>query len=590
MKKKRLQNKRQTRSFDPDLIVTKIDQAVRRDMSAVTDVYGISHPIGRLAFDQSSRLLKKYSSPSLSQDDLVDKTFKKFLSVNEHMRDYSGANFCPPTARVILSSTPKLEAILIVARALMHNILTDFDEEEWFSMAQHGPGATVGVKYKDTSVEAKLTFPISLTARVAPLMDRYLAYNFQLRAAVEEFNRENPLSGRYTFVTGSQATTVEKNTDIRRFISKEPTGNMFFQQGLMGMMYRRMEVFGLDVRVLPDQHKVRAMISSITSQEATIDWSSASDCNSRELLKWLMPPKWFSVADMVRSTCTNINGTDVELNMFSTMGNAVTFPLETLVFYTLGHALIHLNTGNRSRFLNWDHNYGAISVFGDDCIVPSEIAEEYIHVLTQVGFLINSEKSFYRPQDVGFRESCGGDYLHGYDVRPYSLKAPHSVAYSSLEPWLYIIGNRLTQKYKTCFGLLSYVYDKQLFRTLERLFVEHNIEVKLVPDDFPDDAGLKMSDDVQRLALHYPKLRFSEIKCSKHGTYSFLYSRFIYRKDREREDIIHFPLALQRPGKKVRLLKLETDEDKPIFRNEKRKGGYVVARGISCHWHVPRLL
>lgn len=588
MKVQRKKNKRQRRSFDPDVIVTKIRQAVCRDLESAISIHGLEHPIGFLADTQSSSLTKKYVSPGLSQDALVVKTLDKFLSVNSHMANFSGDNFVIPEERCILSTTPLRSAVLLKARALMHNILTDFDEDEWFNQCRHGPGTTIGIKFDDTSIEAKLTFPISLTARVAPLMDRYLQHDFQMRCAVKDFNRDNPVTDRYLLVEGSRATTVDKNDTIRRMIAVEPTGNMFFQQGLMAMMYKRMCLFGLDVEVLPDEHKMRARLSSITSNEATIDWSSASDCLSRDLLRWLLPPKWFAVADMVRSESMQLNGDWVHLNMFSTMGNAVTFPLETLVFFVIGHALRHHCSGDRSLFLNWDYDYKTISVFGDDCIVPSNLAEEFINILTQVGFIVNSEKSFFRPDDDGFRESCGGDYLHGYDVRPYSLKAPHSTSWSSLEPWLYIVGNRLTAIYRRCFGLLNYVYAKELYGVLSELFTTFGIEIKLVPGDYPDDSGLKISDDLQRFAKHY-KWRFSKIVMSQHGTYSFNYSRFIYRERPERYDHLHYALELKAPGHSFRRLNDANIEDGPMFRNVKRKGGYVVAKGISCHWHVPVL-
>jgi len=332
------------------------------------------------------------------------------------------------------------------------------------------------------------------------------------------------------------------------------------------------------------------MISSITSGEATVDWRSASDCNAYDLLKWLTPPKWFAMCDMVRSPVMNINGKDVHLNMFSTMGNAVTFPLETLVFWAIGQGVRYALSGRyKSTFLPWNWDYSKISVFGDDCIIPTDMSEDYISVLGSVGFLINADKSFYREQDHGFRESCGGDYLHGYDVRPYSLKAPSSTAKSSLEPWLYIIFNRLKEKYITCFGRLSYVYEKGLWREMERLFVEHNISVKIVPDDYPDDSGLKWSQDLERLAKCYPRIKFSRISRSRHGTYAFNYCRFIYRERKDRFEYIHFVKALQVPAQMERSITEFSMDDIPMFRKVKRKGGYVEAKGLTCHWHVPNL-
>lgn len=580
MKARKKRNGKKRSLFTPDVIATKIHQAISRDMNVVAQKFDDTHPIGRYAKDQSVKTLKKYTMDSLGTDDLEQKTFAKFHMVNEHMLGFTGENFTPPSIVRILRSTPKQEAILLKARAYMHSILSDFDEEEWFDQCRNGPGTTVGTRYADTSVEAKLTFPISMTARVAPLMDRYLAHNFQLRAAAEIFNAARPLTDKYTFVTGSRATTVEKTNDIRRMIALEPTGNMLFQQGLMSMMYDRMAKVGLDVEVLPTQHQERARISSITSSEATIDWSSASDCLSRDLLRWLMPPKWFMAADLCRSSTMSVDNTDVELNMFSTMGNAVTFPLETLVFFTIGHAVKDIEEGNRSTLVQLDRkDWLSISVFGDDCIVPTTISEAYITALESVGFLINRDKSFYRDEDDGFRESCGGDFLNGYDVRPVCIKAPTSMSKSALEPWLYTIVNLFTQKYISCFGKLSYIYEKQLFKTFTDICTEWRIAVKLVPSYFPDDAGLKLGFDLERLATCYPQLKFAEIKRDRHGTYNFSYCRFIYRHKEGKCDDIHYALALQKPVQR---------ESSP-WRSIKKRGGYVVSKGITCHWHVPQI-
>ena len=581
MKRSRRNTKKRSRSFDPGSIATLINQALCRDMKRVTLIYDpTSHPIGRLAEDQRGKFLKKFVDPAVDQDVLVEKTFAKFRKVNSHMEKYSADHFDRPESVRVLSTTPILEAILLKARAMMHNILTDFDEEEWFSQCRNGPGTTVGVKFNNTGLESKTTFPISLTSRVAPLMDRYFCFNFQMKQAAEIYNAANPLSDKYLFVKGSRATTVDKTDEIRRMIAIEPTGNMFFQQGLMHMMYQRMESVGLDVENLQPEHQERARQSSITSKEATIDWSSASDCVSPALLKWLLPPRWYGACELVRSPSMQIDGVDEHLNMFSTMGNAVTFPLETLVFFTIGHALADYRlNNNRSLFPHWGYDWKTVSVFGDDCIVPTTIAHEYISILESVGFLINRDKSFYRDEDHGFRESCGGDYLHGYDVRPYSLRAPSSTALSSLEPWLYTAFNLLKQKYITCFGKLNYVYEKSLFRVFAKLFTEYKIAVKLVPSYFPDDAGLKICEDLERFAMCYSGIKFAKVSKSLHGTYQFPYMRYIYRTREDRSDDLHYVSALQKPVMR------ESSPWMPV----KKKGGYVVAKGISCHWHVPRL-
>ena len=120
------------------------------------------------------------------------------------------------------------------------------------------------------------------------------------------------------------------------------------------------------------------------------------------------------------------------------------------------------------------------------------MADTFVAVMEEVGFIVNSEKSCIG--SLRFRESCGGDYLAGFNVRPFHLKAPPRNRMSNLEPWLYIIWNRCLEKYISYFGTLSYIYDKELWKTLVAIFVRFNLKIRLIPDFLPEDAGLKLED------------------------------------------------------------------------------------------------
>jgi hypothetical protein len=370
----------------------------------------------------------------------------------------------------------------------------------------------------------------------------------------------------------------------------------------MTVLYDRMREFGLDVESLPELHKKQALRSSISSAKATIDWSSASDCVSIELLRYLLPPKWFNIVDAVRCPYTSLNGVNVELQMISTMGNAVTFPLETLVFWTFAHAVrLSLNIHNNSLFPEWE-DLKECSVFGDDCIVPSYMAEDFISAVEKVGFIINKEKSFYGSEK--FRESCGGDYLAGRNVRPYNVKAPTSEKKSALEPWLYIVANQLIRKYIMYFGVGSYVYDKRVFEYLFQLFREHKLEVKLVPPFYPDDAGLKIAFDIERFIVNY-RIELCPIYRNQHGSYRFHYKRFVYRTRGDRFDLIRYAALLkgfapewdEEPDEfeleEERLLvnSLAFPKSKTVTKQYdiRRIGGYVEAVGETGHWSIPGL-
>lgn len=578
--------------FDPDSIITEIHRALSLDFKQAQHEYCLNDSFTLYAFNrQVNEFRKKYVNPA-TQDvkELEDRTFAKFRGINDHMYQVNSdlriklpwPNVCP------VPYTTREDLIHKRARQYMHSILGKFSVSEWFTECRNSGGSSIGVPFIDTSNEKKFRFPMSVTKEAESLFNQALLWDSRLRESIKTYNGFFPVGEKYEVVSGSRATTVEKNSEIRRMICPEPTCNMYLQLGLMQVMYKRMKSWSLDVESLPERHKKLAWESSITQKNATIDWSSASDCVSIVLLRWLLPPAWFRIVESLRCKETTIQGVSTELNMVSTMGNAVTFPLETLVFWAYANAINLTNsTDSLSLFPEWDQPDTDISVFGDDCIVPSHMAKEFISTMESVGFIINDEMSYYKNEQ--FRESCGGDYLCGFDVRPYCCKAPHSTRQSSLEPWLYIIANSLLKKYITYFGRLSYVYDKELWRTIFSLFTRHNISVKLVPSYFPDDSGLKLSYDIERFQNHY-SFKLQRIAKSHQGTVSFNYCRFVYRQECPKFGELQFALWLKKPSQ-TKLInvhgegKSEGSAQNPL----KKVGGYVVAKGISCHWHVPTL-
>jgi hypothetical protein len=393
-------------------------------------------------------------------------------------------------------------------------------------------------------------------------------------------------------VEESRATTVDKTTNSRRMIAVEPTVNMFFQQGLMTALVKRLSNVGIDLSSVPEKHRTLARQGSITGRLSTIDFTSASDCVSIELLRWLIPPKWFSKLDLVRSRSMNIEGEIHELEMISTMGNATTFPIETLVFWVLAVSTARTakeSKLSRSVIPKWN-TLDLASVFGDDCILPDYATNDFIEITESVGFIVNRDKTFYGPvSEQPFRESCGGDYLRGIDVRPYFLKAPAGTRVSFLEPWLYTIANGLIPKYMSYFGDLQYVYNRELFEVIFRIFNQYSIKVKIVPDWFPDDAGLKIGKDFFRFRSSYdfvPEM----VRIDKHGTKWFRYLRFQYRKRENWFDALRYADKLRflssTLNRRTRLGEPVIGRNiKHVF-NIRRIGGYVVATARTSHWEV----
>jgi hypothetical protein len=146
----------------------------------------------------------------------------------------------------------------------------------------------------------------------------------------------------------------------------------------------------------------------VNGKWATIDLSSASDCVAESVVKIQLPPDWFELLDRTRSKFTLVNGKQVLLEKFSSMGNGFTFELETVIFLCIITGL--------SEDLRPGEN---VFVYGDDIIVPQEWAGAVLGALRWWGFMPNEAKTFVSGP---FRESCGGDFFLGVDVRPYYWK------------------------------------------------------------------------------------------------------------------------------------------------------------------------
>jgi hypothetical protein len=100
-----------------------------------------------------------------------------------------------------------------------------------------------------------------------------------------------------------------------------------------------------------------------------------------------------------------------EIHSYAPMGNATTFPVQSLVFWAICVASLQRQ---RHRLP------GAVFVFGDDIEVPTECAQGVIDDLESFGLLVNKEKSFF---NGFFRESCGVDAFNGTDVTPVRWKS-----------------------------------------------------------------------------------------------------------------------------------------------------------------------
>lgn len=252
-----------------------------------------------------------------------------------------------------------------------------------------------------------------MSASSSDLYDLYLqAISFDPLWARTEALRDQRCG--HNIVQENRVSFVPKSTEISRTICTEPVLNMIFQKGIAYCIEKQLRrVVGIDLAKQPDKNRRLCRLGSETGKFGTIDLSSASDSLSLTVVREFFPADVVRWLERARCTKSKLpDGTVIDLHMVSSMGNAFTFPLQTLFFsaivYGSYRALdipIQFPYGGRN---------GNFAVFGDDIIVKTKAYNFVCKMLKLAGFTVNIDKSF---GDGDFRESCGLDYFSGYNIR-----------------------------------------------------------------------------------------------------------------------------------------------------------------------------
>lgn len=209
---------------------------------------------------------------------------------------------------------------------------------------------------------------------------------------------------------------VLKKYTRKRIVVTEPTAQTYFQLGLGKCMEGQLRKHvGLDLSCQPALNSELARLGSIDGSFATMDEKQCSDYISLALSEFMFPPCLFRWFKILRMGTVEHKGVRIKLSMTSTMGNGFTFPMQTalLASLVLGvYNTLDIPTHDEYGVRNW-------GVFGDDIAVVTPAFNLLSEVLTDLGLVVNVEKSF---SSGPFRESCGADFYEGTNVRPVSLK------------------------------------------------------------------------------------------------------------------------------------------------------------------------
>lgn len=321
-----------------------------------------------------------------------------------------------------------IHQVLSLAQWKIGSMLSDFPELDELAF-EFGPGANTNVKGRVACPRAKLSAGLECSTDLAPTVGAFLSETPHWTALHSHFESEDSYRVNVSVVPG-KVIFVPKNAKTDRTIVVEPLLNSFYQKGVGTYFKKVLSRSGVD---LTDQTKNQRMAArgSIDGSLATIDLSMASDCMASELVWSLFPMRWAELLSSLRTSevlvppavsrlvdvdaglVTKPIGGVLRLEKFSSMGNGYTFELESMIFYALAYSVCR-TLGLRQK---------DISIYGDDIIVPVPAVPLLRKVLEHCGFAFNTAKSF---ASGPFRESCGADYLNGFDIRPFYQKTPVS--------------------------------------------------------------------------------------------------------------------------------------------------------------------
>jgi len=309
-----------------------------------------------------------------------------------------------------------------IASMLFGRVLSKVDSDIYYGkiVPKHGSGSTAdgikgNLKYQQTVWTDRLEeyFP----------MGEYLTSSWGLFLDnSESFTSLSPGSE-----IPAKVISVPKTLKTPRLIAMEPTAMQYAQQGLLESIVEAIEADDIAKNLIswkaqtPNQEL--ASRGSRNGDLATLDLSEASDRVSNQHVRHLLRnhSHFAGAVDASRSRKADVDGHGVlRLAKFASMGSALCFPFEAIVFCTVLFIGIENELGRTLTMRDVKSLIGRVRVYGDDIIIPVEYVSSAVSELEAFGFKVNTNKSFWTGK---FRESCGKDYYDGHDVSVTRVRA-----------------------------------------------------------------------------------------------------------------------------------------------------------------------
>jgi hypothetical protein len=335
------------------------------------------------------------------------------------------------------------------ANLLLSYVLRDLNPAE--IVPKHGPGAVA----TGEKVHEKFNFK-RIFSGVGKFFDIVENFFFNYTHLCDELDSLEAMEEIPESCT--KVELVPKDSRGPRLIAMEPLETQWIQQGLAREIIDIVE----DSRSIThgfvnftDQtvNRALALEHSMDGEFVTIDLSDASDRVSEWLVRRVFNGRIGDYLCSCRSNATILpDGRRVELRKYASMGSALCFPVEALVFWALAvGSLTRLRTARDLRSLP------PVYVYGDDIVVRKCDYEQVGLIFEQLHLKLSEGKCC---TGRFFRESCGCDAFKGVDVTPVRLHTLWPTAKSPEALLSYVAyANNLFAKPRRC--VLGAVYIQE---------------------------------------------------------------------------------------------------------------------------------
>jgi hypothetical protein len=364
--------------------------------------------------------------PEISVDDEVDSFKKRISSLPKIKASSELISYCRNILGRVLSSDAEPTACVANEDVELCAQLAQWETNPF---GCHGPGSVAnGEKGSD-----KWLF--DTIAGVDPEIFEYYPRDYNLHDSADSVQKNHRRFGT-TVDRTSAVAIVPKDFRGHRIICMEPKELQFPQQGLMRILYGLIQSHYLTRNSINFDSTVRSQNAARYSTNATIDLKDASDLLSNRLCKLVLPGRCYKLLTRYRSSRIDVFGEIIVNRSFATMGSALCFPIETLVFFSICLAAmliqdkLSVDRIDDARFIKGYVKRGHLHVFGDDIVVDEFYAVAVMRALESCGLLINNKKTCLNGLA---REACGSWYFCGSDVRIVRFKRSKL---TNLRDWL----------------------------------------------------------------------------------------------------------------------------------------------------------